>query len=213
MNKIIESQKPGFPGISHTEATPDGITFTAQNDEGTFQQPRLLGYSSAIRQLDRGEFDKSLSDGLRVVAEIQQADINGWFNPSNEQMAIVWRWIVACLFICEQWDKNGTVDVESEGGGADRAVVYVGEHGGIVVYPATERFSLANHIEGLAIEKYGAEEGLLLAIKMYQGMTEADPDGGQLRLSQMGREGLTMLHDGFIETLNTEGIPPAPTAH
>ncbi|WP_233169465.1 hypothetical protein [Serratia sp. ASV30] len=213
MNKIIEPQKPGFPGISRIEATPDGITFTALNDEGAFQQPRLLGYSSAIRQLDRGDFDKSLPDGLGVIAEIQQADTNDWFTPSDEQMAIVWRWIVACLFICEQRDKNGTVDVENEDGGADRAVLYVGEYGGISIYPATERFSLATHIEGLAIEKYGAKEGLSLAIKMYQGMAEADPEGGQLRLSPMGRDGLTMLHDGFIETLNTEGIPPAPTAH
>jgi hypothetical protein len=213
VNKRIGFQKPRFLGISRIEATPDGITFTARNDEGTFQQLRLLGYSSAIRQLDRGDFDKSLPDGLRVIAEIQQADTNDWFTPSDEQMAIVWRWIVACLFICEQRDKNGVVDVENEIGGTDKAAIYVSEYGGISIYPATERFSLATHIEGLAIEKYGVKEGLSLAIKMYQGMAEADPDGRKLRLSPMGRDGLAMLHDGFIEMLNTEGMPAAPVAH
>ncbi len=202
-NVLPFPEKSGNPGFTSIEATPDGIRL----------DNRLVGYTTAIRQLDTGRFDTSLSDGLRVAAEIQLGDNRGWFRPSDEQMALTWRWIVSCLFICEQRQENGTVDVINEEGGVDRAVIYAGEHGGLSVYPATERFSLANHIEGLAIEKYGVETGLPLAVKMYQGMTEVDPQGGALRLSQMGREGLAMLHDGFIETLMEEGIPPAPTAH
>lgn len=207
-----------FPGISpelkqtHTEATPDGINIMTLNADGLWQHSRMLGYSTAIRQLDSGGYDRDLPAGMRIVAAVWEAERKGYFTESSEQMAIVWRCLVACLFILEQMEKNGTVDVANEDGGTDRAVKYVGRHGGISIYPATERFSLANHIEGLALEKYGADTGLLLAVQMYQGMTEAVPGKG-LKLSQMGREGLEMLHDGFIELLNTEGMPAEPTAH
>ncbi|EQB4442711.1 hypothetical protein ACYKEA_000389 [Pluralibacter gergoviae] len=172
----------------------------------------MMGYSAAIRQLDNGTYDHDLPAGMHVVAAIWEAERKGYYSPSDERRAIVWRWLVACLFILEQMDKNGTVDVVNEDGGTDRAVKYVGRHGGISIYPATERFSLANHIEGLALEKYGAGTGLLLAVQMYQAMTEPVPGDG-LKLSRMGREGLEMLHDGFIEMLNTEGMPAEPTAH
>lgn len=188
---------------SHIEATPDGIRF----------DNRLVGYSAAIRQLDAGRFDYALPDGLCVVAEIQQGDISGWFSPTDEQKAQVWRWTIATLFIHEQWDLNGTVDVTNEVGGTDRGVIYAGEHGGMAIYPSSERCSLATHIEGIAIEKYGAVIGLQRAILLYQGMADVDPDVGALRLSQWGRDSLTMLHDDFIKMLNAEGIPAAPTAH
>lgn len=202
-NVLSFPERSGNPGFTSIEATPDGIRL----------DNRLVGYTTAIRQLDTGRFDASLSEGLRVAAEIQLGETRGWFRPTDEQMALTWRWIVSCLFICEQQRENGTVDVMNEEGGTDRAVIYAGDQGGISVYPATERFTLANHIEGLAIEKYGVETGLPLAVKMYQGMTEVDPNSGALRLSQMGREGLEMLHDEFIEMLNAEGMPAAPTAH
>lgn len=202
-NVLSFPEKSGNPGFTSIEATPDGIRL----------DNRLVGYNIAVRQLDTGRFDKSLSDGLYLAAEIQLGDNRGWFRPTDEQMALTWRWIVSCLFICEQRQENGTVDVMNEEGGVDRAEIYAGEHGGLSVYPATEPFSLANHIEGLAIEKYGVEIGLPLVVNMYQEMTELAPHCGALRLSQMGREWLAMLHDGFIETLMEEGIPPVSTAH
>lgn len=207
-----------FPGISpepkktHAEAAPDGINVMEISSNGVYQQVRMMGYSAAIRQLDNGAYDHDLPAGMRVVAAIWEAERKGYYSPSDERRAIVWRWLVACLFILEQMEKNGTADVVNEAGGTDRAVLYVGKHGGISIYPSSERASLANHIEGLALEKYGAGTGLLLAVQMYQGMTEAVPGEG-LKLSEMGREGLEMLHDGFIEMLNTEGMPAEPTAH
>ena len=186
----------------HTEATPDGILF------GHF----LTGYRAAIRQLDAGQSDDDLPAGLRTVAAVWQGEVAGYFTPTDEQKAVLWRWIVSAVFIIEQRQTNGTVDVENEDGGTDRATIYQGEHGGIAVYPATERFSLASHIEGLALEKCGAEQGYLMAVNIYQTMVEAVPGEG-LRLSDEGRKGLAMLHDGFIEMLNTEGVPDAPVAH
>lgn len=40
----------------------------------------------------------------------------------------------------------------------------------------------------------------------------ADPEHG-FRLSTMGREGLDILHDSFIEQIQTEGMPGMPVMH
>lgn len=199
-------------GHVYAEATPDGINFMTRNDEGIYQHSRLVGYSASIRQLDSGQFDSKLSDGLRVLAEIYQGNVNGWFRQSEEQAVTCWRWIVATLFINEQLAQHGTIDAIKEDGTTERAAVYRGQCGGIVIYPATERFALANNVEGLAFEKFGADAHRK-AVMIYQSMTEADSNGGNLRLSQWGRDSLALLHDGFIEMLNTEGIPAAPVAH
>ena len=187
---------------AHTEATPDGIRF------GHF----LTGYRAAIRQLDGGQSDDDLPAGFRIIAAVWDGVAAGYFTPTDEQKAVLWRWIVSALFIIEQRQTNGTVGVENEDGGTDRATIYQGEHGGISVYPSSERCSLANHIEGLALEKYGAERGYPMAVNIYQTMVESVPGEG-LRLSNEGRKGLAMLHDGFIEMLNTEGVPDAPVTH
>lgn len=192
----------------HIKATPAGISIVLRADTGKQQ----IGYSAAIRQLDEGHYDHCLSDGLRVVSEIAQASKKGWFKQSDEQAVIVWRWLVSCLFIDEQLEQHGTIDATKLDGRVEKAAVYRGQYGGIVIYPATERFALANNIEGLACEKFGADAHRQ-AVMIYQSMTEADPDGGNLRLSQWGRDSMALLHDGFIEMLNTEGMPAAPVAH
>lgn len=75
-----------------------------------------------------------------------------------------------------------------------------------------KRFALANHIEAGAIEKYGPEVGQQLALRMYQDMVIADEEFG-FRLSALGREGLNLLHDSFIEHIQIEGVPEAPIMH
>lgn len=189
-------------GSLSAEATPDGVRIGS----------RLIGYSPVIRQLDDGRFDKPLSEGFGVIAELSLAEINGWFKPSSEQQVSVWRWLVGGVFIVEQMKANGTVEVQQDDGTTDHAVRYVGEHGGIVVYPATERFSLARNIEELAFEQFTHESPHEKALMLYQSMLEPSCDGG-MALSAWGRDAMTMLHDGFIEMLNTEGMPASPTAH
>jgi len=80
---------PEKSGSFAAEATPDGVRFGN----------RIIGYSSIIRQLDDGRFDKPLSEGFGVIAELSLAEINGWFKPSLEQQVSVWRWMVAGVFI------------------------------------------------------------------------------------------------------------------
>lgn len=173
---------------------------------------RIIGYSAAIRELDNGHYDKRLADGMNILACIMEAVESSWLTLTIEQQIIVWRWLLAAVFITEELEKNGTVDVPNDEGGVDTAVIYSGEHGAISVYPGSERFALANHIELGAIEKYGPEVGQQLALRMYQDMVIADEEFG-FRLSALGREGLNLLYDSFIEHIQIEGVPEAPIMH
>lgn len=203
MNNVLKFPKmPEKSGSFSAEATPDGVRIGS----------RLIGFSSIIRQLDEGRFDNPVSAGFALIAEISLAEIHGWFKPSTEQQVNVWRWMVAGVFIVEQMKANGTIAVTQDDGTTTHALCYAGEHGGMVVYPATERFSLARNIEELAFEQFTHDNPHQKALLLYQSMLEASPDGG-MTLSRWGRDSMTMLHDGYIELLNTEGIPAAPTAH
>ncbi len=184
------------------ESTPDGIK----------TGNRVVGYSAAIRQLDSGHYDKKASEGLRILACIQDAKVNGWLSLSIEKEVVIWRWLVVTVFINEEREKNGTAEIQNDEGGADLAVIYIGKNGGISTYPGTLRFSLANHVEGCAIEEYGTQAGMALALRMYQDMVVVCPERG-FRSSPMGREGLEILHDEFIEMIKTEGIPDMPVVH
>jgi hypothetical protein len=148
---------------------------------------RVIGYSVAVRQLDNGNYDKRIPDGLDLLACIMEAIESGWFTPGIEKEIIIWRWMLVAVFITEEQAKNGTVEVANDSGGFDTAVIYSGQHGSISVYPAPERFALASHVEGLAIEKYGQELGQQMALRMYRDMLDTDAENG-LRLSKMGRE-------------------------
>ncbi|MFV9217252.1 hypothetical protein [Enterobacter hormaechei] len=173
---------------------------------------RVIGYSVAVRQLDNGNYDKRIPDGLELLACIMEGIESGWFNPGIEKEIILWRWMLVAVFITEEQEKNGTSEVANDSGGFDKAVIYSGQHGSISIYPAPERFALANHVEGIAIEKYGKELGQQMALRMYKGMLAEDEVQG-LQLSQFGREGFNLLHDSFIEQIQKEGMPDMPVMH
>lgn len=173
---------------------------------------RIIGYSTAVRQIDNGNYDKRIPDGLDLIACIMEGIESGWFMPCIEKQIILWRWLVVAVFIAEEQEKNGTVDVQNDKGGVDTAVVYTGKPGSISIYPWSERFALANHIEAGAIEKYGPDVGQQMALRMYQDMVVTDEKCG-FRLSAMGREGFNILHDSFIELIQKDGMPDMPVMH
>lgn len=186
----------------NAQATPDGILHNG----------KVTGYSVIIRALDSGEHDASTTKGLRLLACIWEAVGKGWYRISLAKEIIVWRWLVVTVFLVQEKDRNGTADVPNNEGGIDRAIIYRGAHGGMGVYPGPERFALANHVESIAIEKYGAEQGLELALSMYKNMLTAEPGEG-FRLSEFGQKAFEMLHDSFIEEINKNGVPEAPVMH
>lgn len=173
---------------------------------------RVIGYSHIIRELDKGRFDDCIPTALRLLACIQEAKTSGWIQLPVEKEIILWRWLVVTVFMIQQEEKNGTADVPNDEGGVDRAVIYRGAHGGMGIYPGPERFCLANHVESVAIEKYGTAQGLDLALGMYQKMLSASPGEGFI-LSDFGQQAFEMLHDMLIEQFNTEGMPDMPVMH
>lgn len=184
------------------ETTPNGIKIGN----------RVIGWSGAVKQFDGSRFDSRNSEGLRWLACIMDAVAAGWVSLGSEKELILWRWLVATVFINEEKDKNGTIEIPNEDGGVDIAVIYSGKKGNLSIYPGPLRFSLANHVEGIAIEKYGVCEGSALALRMYQDMVIADPGYG-FRMSPFGRKGLEMLHDDYIGEINTNGMPEAHVIH
>lgn len=197
--------------FSQAEATPDGINLARITEAGWYVHVNLVGWKIAIRWLDEGVYDRDLVTGMRLVIALWEGKKRGYTRMTDEQEALIWRWVVVSLFIGEQQDRNGTVNVPNDEGGTDLATIYSGKNGAMSVYPSCVRFSIANHVEGIAIEKYGRGEGLKLAIRMYRDMTEVR--GEKLSLSAFGRESLTVLHDDYIRMLQTEGIPDAPVMH
>lgn len=184
------------------ETSPNGIKIGS----------RVIGWSGAVKQFDGPRFDFRNSEGLRWLACIMDAVAVGWVSLGTEKELILWRWLVATVFINEEKDKNGTIEIPNEDGGVDIAVIYSGKKGNLSIYPGPLRFSLANHVEGIAIEKYGVYEGSALALRMYQDMVIADPGYG-FRMSPFGRKGLEMLHDDYIGEINTNGMPEAHVIH
>ncbi|TKV14792.1 hypothetical protein FDX04_11920 [Citrobacter sp. wls615] len=184
------------------ETSPNGIKIGS----------RVIGWSGAVKQFDGPRFDFRNSEGLRWLACIMDAVAVGWVSLGTEKELILWRWLVATVFINEEKDKNGTIEIPNEDGGVDIAVIYSGKKGNLSIYPGPLRFSLANHVEGIAIEKYGVCDGSALALRMYQDMVIADPEDG-FRMSPFGREGLEMLHDDYIGMIKTSGMPEMPVMH
>ncbi|HGV0029215.1 MAG: hypothetical protein E6997_08265 [Citrobacter sp.] len=184
------------------ETSPNGIKIGS----------RVIGWSGAVKQFDGPRFDFRNSEGLRWLACIMDAVAVGWVSLGTEKELILWRWLVATVFINEEKDKNGTIEIPNEDGGVDIAVIYSGKKGNLSIYPGPLRFSLASHVEGIAIEKYGVCEGSALALRMYQDMVIADPGYG-FRMSPFGRKGLEMLHDDYIGEINTNGMPEAHVIH
>lgn len=193
------------------EATPDGVNFMQRNDSGYYQHQKLIGYKTAIRTLDDGAYDDDLPNGLRLAAAVFEAEAMGYFTPTDGQQVTLWRWIVAALFIIEQLEQNGAGEVELEDGTTQTFARYFGKHGGISVYPLTERVALANNVESLACEVHTHEAPEQKSIFIYQQMLTTD--SGAYALSDWGRECMAILHDSFIEQINTEGLPAAPVWH
>ncbi|EMO2078846.1 hypothetical protein RVX39_003010 [Citrobacter freundii] len=182
--------------------TPNGIKIGS----------RVIGWSGAVKQFDGSRFDSRNSEGLRWLACIMDAVAAGWVSLGAEKQLTLWRWLVATVFINEEKDKNGMVEVPNGDGGVDIAVIYSGKKGNLSIYPGPLRFSLANHVESIAIEKYGVCEGSALALRMYQDMVIPDPGCG-FRMSPFGRKGLEMLHDDYIGEINANGMPEMPVMH
>ncbi|WP_099143487.1 hypothetical protein, partial [Xenorhabdus kozodoii] len=127
----------------------------------------IIGYVEALKSLDAGQYDHDLSLGHELLSAIAHGCIAGFYEPTSEQRLMMWRWIVSALFVQEQIDRNGTREVDNGKGGTDTAAIYVNGSAAITIYPLSERMMLATHVEGIAFEQCGSEEGADIAVRMY----------------------------------------------
>ena len=187
----------------YAEPRADGIALMKTSPQGEDKQYVLLPFDEVINQLDSGLYDDAPLAGHCVLAALGKACVLGYFEPGNGQSLITWRWLISMAFITEQQVANGMMEVDNSEGGTDTAALYMGKHGGMPLYPRAERLLMANSIEGAFIAQHGEAEGTSKAIAFYIAMRGE----GEACLSDMGREFLADLHDDFIHTFNTIGLP------
>ncbi|AYA40649.1 hypothetical protein D3790_09575 [Xenorhabdus nematophila] len=171
-----------------------------------------IGYAEALKSLDTGKYDHDLLLGFDLVLAISHGWKAGFYAPTSEQLLILWRWIVSASFVQEQIDKNGTHEVDNGKGGTDTAAIYINGASAITIHPLTERLMLATHVEGIAFEQFGSEEGADMAVRMYMDFINKQPENGN-RLSEKGREGLSILHDDLIKAVEAGEFNTIPVIH
>ncbi|PHM22135.1 hypothetical protein [Xenorhabdus ehlersii] len=172
----------------------------------------IVGYVEALKSLDAGQYDRDLLLGFDLVLAVSHGWKAGFYAPSNEQRLMLWRWIVSASFVQEQIDRNGTREVDNGQGGTDTTAIYVNGTAAITVYPLAERLMLANHVEGIAFEQFGSEEGADMAVRMYMDFVNSQPESGNW-LSKKGREGLSILHDELIKAVESGEFNTMPVIH
>ncbi|MGJ0580893.1 hypothetical protein ACR71G_23395, partial [Xenorhabdus bovienii] len=96
--------------------------------------------------------------------------------------------------------------------GTDTAAIYVNGKAAITIYPLAERMMLVTHVEGIAFEQFGSEEGADMAVRMYMDFINVQPENGN-RLSEKGREGLSILHDELIKSVEAGEFNTMPAIH
>lgn len=203
-----KNQTDKYIRMNRLEAEKNFVLYYNRNQNGA----DAVVSETDIQKLDSGEYDNDLVEGLRLIAAIWHGMHTGCLVVTDEQNLVLWRWVVAAVYVCEMLDTHGAVEVKNEQGDPEEVAIYSGEQGGIVIYPWSERFALANHVEGLAYEMFPANKATEMAAAIYRSMIDISPVTG-IDMSEEGLKGMALLHDSFIETLKTEGIPAAPVAH
>lgn len=188
----------------HVEAHSGFINILRLNNQRIYELQEQVPFTQVASRLDAGDWDEQLFLGMKIIHEWGDSD----HATSAEETLIIWRWLIAAIFFLEQKEMNGSTVAHNFNGEEFDSAIYVGKHGGMNLFPAAERFAMANNIEAALIERYGAEQGTANAISFYIAMRG---DNGEL--SELGREILSGLHDEFILQIQDSGIPESPTAH
>jgi hypothetical protein len=131
-------ERTGRPAGQQTDggALMDGNDFSPEPTSTGIRLSEQSNWLLAIRELDNGCYDRNLPKGMDVLACIMEAVESNWIVLSIEKQIIVWRWLVVTIFLSEEQEKNGTVEIQNDEGGIDTAVIYSNERGALSVYPA-----------------------------------------------------------------------------
>lgn len=175
----------------------------------------LMPYKDALNRLDSGHYDSlnyrqdnALTHGLRIAyALIEGAEADYW-DCSDHDMMVIWRYMVAAAFTFEMIDLNGLTTVDHDGK-PEVVTVYMNTQASISVHPFATRIGLATHLEPVMIEHFGADEWERQTARFYAHMTGRKGD----LLSELGRDVFAKLYDSLIQTMEEDGLPAAPVIH
>ncbi|MBT1617322.1 hypothetical protein KK477_27555, partial [Klebsiella pneumoniae] len=90
----------------------------------------------------------------------------------SQHNVIMWRWLIATVFMLEMREENGTVSIIDDTGNPSEVAVYSNGIVAMPLYPVAERLAMANNIEGAMIERFGIESGTERAIIFYRAMMD-----------------------------------------
>ncbi|HEM8291644.1 TPA: hypothetical protein ACGBIO_000773 [Providencia rettgeri] len=178
----------------------------------TLGDTQTVSYESAITALDNGLYDRDLPLGFSLVGSIADSWMAEIFTPTTEQRVILFRWIVSSLFVQEQTAQNGTRLIENSQGEQELAAMYISDKGAITIYPASERMLLATHIESVAFQKYGKQQGSEMIINMYFKFIDQSVEKSG-KLTEVAQQELVFLHDELIDSFNTPEFNSTPVIH
>lgn len=173
---------------------------------------QTVSYESAITALDNGMYDGDLPLGFLLIGSIADSWTSKIFIPSAEQRVILFRWIVSSAFVQAQIAQNGTRLIENSQGEKELAAMYISDKGAITIYPASERMLLATHIESVALQKYGKQQGSEMIINMYFEFIDRSTENSG-KLTEKALKELAFLHDELIDAFNTHESNSTPVIH
>ncbi|END2436012.1 hypothetical protein ABLY19_005084, partial [Escherichia coli] len=173
------------------------------------ERVETVSYIDAVNRLDAGDYDDKPDEGMFIHLAIADGGNQGYFDYTSQHNVIMWRWLIATVFMLEMREENGTVSIIDDTGNPSEVAVYSNGIVAMPLYPVAERLAMANNIEGAMIERFGIESGTERAIIFYRAMMDVE----QGALTPFGRETLAELHNSFIAELNENGMPAEPVTH
>jgi hypothetical protein len=122
---------------------------------------------------------------------------SNWIVLSIEKQIIVWRWLVVTIFLSEEQEKNGTVEIQNDEGGIDTAVIYSGERGASASIPAPVVLLSRITLRPSLSRNTGAKKDYRWRCACIRTWWKFIRIKGSC--CRLWSEGLQMLHDSFIE--------------
>ncbi|EAX4047843.1 hypothetical protein AH712_20270 [Salmonella enterica] len=179
--------------------------------EGIIINGKLQAYSDVISLFENGTYDSCPIDAYQALQEINEAHQRGWVDPDMDQQIVMWRWLVAGMFIREL-AKNGC-ESESITPGEDKYYTYAG--GGIPVplRMRNVRNALICLVETQLLQILGGDEGRVACTEAYRAMVTNSPEDGGLILSAEGMRQITGFLDAFVTMAVTGAFPDNRAIH
>jgi hypothetical protein len=193
------------------EAAPGGISLYRSMPDGGREFVRSVSPVDAVSALSDGAYDYHSPVGMRLVAALWEGVKAGCFTLTDSEFTSLWRWVVATLFVNDLAHRNGVVEAPGATGALVLSPVFVGDDGtALNIFVAGVRLALTVHLEDIAHQQCPGDAWVIIQ-RTYKEMVTAET--GVLALSAFGDELLSRMHNGFLRSLQKDGIPEELVRH